>query len=152
MYCPHCNYFYLGNISRCPECGRAIESHPASPTVSTTRNHSSVAVNMSEPENFGDYILAFSIIALVVNILATVICSFVFGKNLSGEFDFGSFILILLSELGSSIIFFLFTRGFGHLVKSSISTAENSEMSLHYIQKIEEAQRMSAASKDNKGT
>ncbi len=139
MYCPHCNYFYLGNLSKCPECGRAIESHPASPTV-------------SESENFGDYILVFSIIALVVNILATVICSFVFGKNLRGEFDFGSFILILLSGLVSSIIFFLFTHGFGHLVKSSISTAENSKMSLHYIQKIEKAQRMSAASKDNKGT
>ena len=107
--------------------------------------------NIVKAENFGDKILACSTIILVVNILVAIVCAIVFGKDRWGGFSFGSFLLILLAGLIYSGIYYLLSHGFGYLVKSSISTAEDTAKTLHYVQEMEKAQRMSADGKDDKG-
>ncbi len=141
-FCPHCHAYYEGNPVVCPKCKKWIP---------LTKEF---FWNIDEAKNFGDYILIFSSILLAVNCLATVILAFVFGKDdfvTWHSFHFGNFLLILLSGCVYSGIVFLVTRGFGYLVKSSISTAKDSAKTLRYIQEIEKAQLMSAESKDDKG-
>lgn len=149
-FCPYCGAFYLGNPTECPGCKMRLPSPEKKAAVTLTREKK-FYWNISKAENFGDYILTFSSILLAVNLLATVVCAIVFGKDRWDYFSFGSFLLILLSGCIYSGSVFLVTRGFGYLVKSSISTAEDTAKTLHYVQEIEKAQRMSAEGKDSKG-
>lgn len=150
--CPYCGAYYLGNPTECPGCKKQL---PSPKHVPSTVNYSSKAKelfwNICKAENFGDKILACSTIILVVNILVTVVCAIVFGKDRWGGFSFGSFLLILLAGLIYSGVLYLSSHGFGYLVKSSISTAEDTAKTLHYVQEMEKAQRMSADDKDDKG-
>lgn len=155
-FCPHCHAYYSGNPTVCPECKDSLsQSEEKAYRVPATFNYGSQAKeffwNIDNAENFGDYILKFSTILLVVNLLATFVCAIVFGKDRWGDFNFGYFVLILLSGAVYSGTFFLLSHGFGYLVKSSISTAEDSAKTLHYVQEMEKAQRMSAEGKDGKG-
>ena len=157
-FCPHCESFFLGNPTVCPECKNRLpqpeekKAYHAPSTVNYGSKAKEFSRNIGKAEkNFGDKILACSTIILVVNILATVVCAIVFGKDHRGGFSFGSFLLILLAGLIYSGIYYLLSHGFGYLVKSSISTAEDTAKTLHYIQEMEKAQRMSADDKDDKG-
>lgn len=151
--CPHCNAYYVGNPTVCPECKNSLEkkAYHVPATVNYGSKTKEFFWNIDKAENFGDYILTFSRILLVVNLLATVVCAIALGKDGWGRFSFGYFVLILLSGAIYSGVFYLLSRGFGYLVKSSISTAEDSARTLHYVQEIEKAQRMSAEGKDDKG-
>lgn len=158
-FCPMCHSYFTGDPIECPECHCRLHPQPKAEKTyhaPVTVNYGSKAKeffwNIDKAENFGDYILAFSTILLVVNILATVVCAIVFGKDYYGRFNFGFFVLILLSGAVYSGTFYLLSHGFGYLVKSSISTAEDSAKTLHYIQEMEKAQRTSAEGKDDKGT
>ncbi len=149
-FCPNCYEYYSGHPDVCPNCEKRLPS----PEEEKPYCVPSTVKNIDKAENFGDYILTFSAILLAVNLLATVILAFVFGKDdfvTWHSFHFGNFLLILLSGCVYSGIDFLVTRGFGYLVKSSISTAEDSAKTLRCIQEIEKAQLMSAESKDDKG-
>lgn len=159
-FCPNCYEYYSGHPDVCPNCEKRLPSpeeekpYCVPSTVKYVSKAKEFFWNIDNAENFGDYILTFSSILLAVNLLATIILAFVFGKYgfvTWYSFHFGNFLLILLSGCVYSGIVFLVTRGFGYLVKSSISTAEDSAKTLRYIQEIEKAQLMSAESKDDKG-
>ena len=92
-------------------------------------------------------------IDLVINVIATFVCAFVFGKDFSSyrpEFSFGNFLLILLVGLVSSAVLFILLYAYGRMVESTIISAENSAQSLRCLISIEQAQEKALTTKQEK--
>lgn len=90
--------------------------------------------------NIGSIIRILSYIELGISVIATIVCAIAFGRNLRGDFRFGSFILILLIGLIVSAVAFIMLYAFGRLVESSIWTEENTGTSLRFLCRIAQAQ------------
>ena len=86
--CPNCHKYYFGTPEQCPNCHKMLPVYvKASTTVQSSSN------------NIGNTVQTLAMIDLVINVIATFVCAFVFGKDFSSyrpEFSFGNFLLILL--------------------------------------------------------
>lgn len=124
-FCPKCDGWYDSNeFKRCPRCN-AMLSEP---------------VYVARHENVGSNIQYVSYIELGISAIATIVCAIAFGRDLRGDFRFGSFLLILLVGSIVSAVTFMLLYAFGRLVESSIWTEENTKESLRVLMRIAHAQ------------
>lgn len=120
--CPNCHEYYFGTPEKCPKCQKLLPSTKAPQRA-----------RIKEPSinnrNIGNTIQTFSSITLAINIIATITCAIIFGKDTYyhiSQFNLGKFLIILLLGIAVSAIIFLYNYALGRLVESSIVTAENS--------------------------
>ena len=140
--CPNCHKYYFGTPEQCPNCHKMLPVYvKASTTVQSSSN------------NIGNTVQTLAMIDLVINVIATFVCAFVFGKDFSSyrpEFSFGNFLLILLVGLVSSAVLFILLYAYGRMVESTIISAENSAQSLRCLISIEQAQEKALTTKQEK--
>ena len=130
--CPNCHKYYFGTPEQCPNCHKMLPVYVKASTTVQSRSN-----------NIGNTVQTLAMIDLVINVIATFICAFVFGKDFSSyrpQFSFGNFLLILLVGLVSSAVLFILLYAYGRMVESTIISAENSEQSLHYLATLAQAQ------------
>lgn len=140
--CPNCHKYYFGTPEQCPNCHKMLPVYvKASTTVQSSSN------------NIGNTVQTLAMIDLVINVIATFVCAFVFGKDFSSyrpEFSFGNFLLILLVGLVISAVLFILLYAFGCMVESTIISATNSAQSLRCLISIEQAQEKALTTKQEK--
>ena len=141
--CPNCHKYYLGTPEQCPNCHKMLPVYVKASTTVQSRSN-----------NIGNTVQTLAMIDLVINVIATFICAFVFGKDFSSyrpQFSFGNFLLILLVGLVSSAVLFILLYAYGRMVESTIISAENSAQSLRcLIISIEQAQEKALTTKQEK--
>lgn len=149
--CPHCHKYYFGTPEQCPNCLKMLSGYTeASATVqssskasATVQGSSKASITVQINRNIGNIVQKLAMIDLVINVIATFIYAFVFGKDFSSyrpQFSFGNFLLILLVGLALSAVLFILLYAYGRMVESSIISAENSEQSLRYLATLAQEQ------------
>ena len=140
--CPNCHKYYFGTPEQCPNCHKMLPVYVKASTTVQSRSN-----------NIGNTVQTLAMIDLVINVIATFICAFVFGKDFSSyrpQFSFGNFLLILLVGLVSSAVLFILLYAYGRMVESTIVSAENSAQSLRCLISIEQAQEKALTTKQEK--
>lgn len=140
--CPNCHKYYFGTPEQCPNCHKMLPVYVKASTTVQSRSN-----------NIGNTVQTLAMIDLVINVIATFICAFVFGKDFSSyrpQFSFGNFLLILLVGLVSSAVLFILLYAYGRMVESTIISAENSAQSLRCLISIEQAQEKALTTKQEK--
>ena len=140
--CPNCHKYYFGTPEQCPNCHKMLPVYVKASTTVQSRSN-----------NIGNTVQTLAMIDLVINVIATFVCAFVFGKDFSSyrpEFSFGNFLLILLVGLVISAVLFILLYAFGCMVESTIISATNSAQSLRCLISIEQAQEKALTTKQEK--
>ena len=130
--CPNCHEYYFGTPEKCPKCQKLLPS-AKEPQRGPIKEPSIIN------HNIGNTIQTFSSVTLAINIIATIICAIIFGKDTYyhiSQFNFWKFLIILLLGIAVSIIIFIYNYAFGRLVENSIVTAENSANMAESLNKI----------------
>ena len=159
--CPYCHKYYFGTPEQCPNCLKMLSVYTeASTTVqssskasTTVQSSSKASIPVQINRNIGNIVQKLAMIDLVINVIATFICAFVFGKDFSSyrpQFSFGNFLLILLVGLALSAVLFILLYAYGRMVESTIISAENSAQSLRCLISMAQAQEKAQASEHEK--
>ena len=130
--CPNCHEYYFGTPEKCPKCQKIL---PSAKEPQRTR----IKEPSTNNRNIGNTIQAFSSVTLAINIIATITCAIIFGKDTYyhiSQFSLEKLLIILLLVIVVSAIIFVSHYAFGRLVGSSIVTAENSANMTDSLNKI----------------